>query len=230
MGSRWAPATWQDRLQIWLAGHAAPPLIRLLGRSIRWTWKVHPETAERVARGESVIYAFWHGRMLPLVYSHRGLEIQVLVSLNRDGELITRVIERMGFGTARGSTSRGGTAALRQIVQRARGGRCCAFTPDGPRGPRERVQEGVVVAAALSGIPVVPTGSSAWPAGHLASWDRFLIPWPFGRGAVVHAAPIHVPPAAAREPAEWGRRVESEIARATEEADRMTRGNVTASV
>jgi lysophospholipid acyltransferase (LPLAT)-like uncharacterized protein len=229
MNDRWEPATWQERVQIWVAERAAPPLIRLVGRSIRWTWKVHPETADRLARGRPVIYAFWHGRMLPLVYSHRGLEIQVLVSLNRDGELITRVIERMGFGTARGSTSRGGLAALRQIVRRARGGRCCAFTPDGPRGPRERVQEGVVVAAALSGIPVVPTGSSAWPAGHLASWDRFLVPWPFGRGAVVHAAPISVPPAAARQPAEWGRRVEIEIARATEEADRMTRGNVTAS-
>ena len=172
----------------WIAAH----VVRLLGS----TWRVRewnaPEYDAAMRDGELVLYAFWHARMLPLVYTHRGRGIAVLVSQHRDGQLIARVIERLGFVTARGSSTRGGDIGLRELLRRAREKRILGITPDGPRGPAEEMKDGLVFLAAHLKWRVVPIGSAASSEWVLRSWDRFRIPKPFARVWVGHAAPITV--------------------------------------
>jgi lysophospholipid acyltransferase (LPLAT)-like uncharacterized protein len=129
--------------------------------------------------GQPVMFVFWHGRLLPLVHHHRNEGIVVLVSEHDDGEYITRVIERSGFGTVRGSSTRGGTKGLKSLVRAARAGHDVAVTPDGPTGPRGVFKPGAVAAAQMAGLPVVPVAVSASSGWELGSWDGFLIPRPF---------------------------------------------------
>lgn len=130
--------------------------ITLLGRTLR----LRTFQADRVetfwSAGRNVIVAFWHGRqlMLPLAYKGRG--IAILISEHRDGELIARILHAFGLGAVRGSTTRGGARALRQMVRLGRGGTDLAVTPDGPRGPRCIAQAGTVELAKLTGLPIVP--------------------------------------------------------------------------
>jgi len=106
-----------------------------------------------------------------------------------------------GLGVVRGSSSRGGAEALRALTAAVRAGEDVAVVPDGPRGPRERVQPGVLLLAALTGAPVVPFGFAARPARRLASWDRFMVPLPFARAAVVFGKPLAIARDAERETA-----------------------------
>ncbi|MFP3947267.1 MAG: lysophospholipid acyltransferase family protein [Longimicrobiales bacterium] len=147
------------------------------------------------AEGRRVVYAFWHDQMLPLVRFHRNEGAVVLVSEHGDGEYIARVLDAQGFRTARGSSTRGGARGLRSLVRAAREGRGrdLAVTPDGPRGPRHRFKEGVLVASQLTGYPVVPIGVAAHPAWRLDSWDRFMVPKPFSRIHAVYGEPVPVP-------------------------------------
>ncbi|MGH7474730.1 MAG: lysophospholipid acyltransferase family protein [Longimicrobiales bacterium] len=147
-------------------------------------------------RGSPVIFVLWHGRLLPLTYLHRHQGIGTLISRSEDGEYIARIVERWGYTTARGSSTRGGAAALRELVRCARAGRSLAFTPDGPRGPRERVKPGVLTAAQLAGIPLVPIAGGTDRAWWFEGWDRFLVPKPFARIRVAYGEPLEVPRAA----------------------------------
>jgi len=173
---------------------AASLLLRALGA----TWRIERRGMDawerELAAGARCIFAFWHARMLPLVYTHRGRGIVVLVSRHHDGEWIARVIERLGFGTVRGSSTRGGEEATRALVAAAARHPMLAFTPDGPRGPAERVKPGVVWLASRTGIPVVPVATAARRAHVFRSWDRFRVPLPFARVVVAYGAPIYVPP------------------------------------
>jgi lysophospholipid acyltransferase (LPLAT)-like uncharacterized protein len=161
--------------------------------------RVGTEHFEQFRRSRSpVIFAFWHGHLLPLVHYHRHEGIVVLVSEHGDGEYITRVIERNGFGTVRGSSTRGGTRGLRGLVRAARAGRDLAITPDGPRGPRGEFKPGALAAAQMTGLPVIPlvVGSSAgW---HLSSWDGFLVPKPLSTVRIEYLSPRFVPREASR--------------------------------
>lgn len=143
--------------------------------------------------GQRVLFVFWHQQLLPLVHYHRGEGIVVLVSEHADGEYITRVIRRHGFGVARGSSTRGGSQGLRELVRAARAGHDLAVTPDGPRGPAGVFKPGALVAARLTGLPVVPVAVSASAAWHAESWDRFLIPKPLARIGIAYGEPTAVP-------------------------------------
>ena len=145
------------------------------------------------ARGEPVIFAFWHGHLLPLVHFHRNEGIVVLVSDHSDGEYIARVILRHGFGVARGSSTRGGVKGLKGILRAAREGHDLGITPDGPKGPRQAVKLGTVVAAQLTGLPIIPVSVGANRAWHVKSWDRFMVPKPFSTLKIRYGAPIRVP-------------------------------------
>jgi lysophospholipid acyltransferase (LPLAT)-like uncharacterized protein len=129
-------------------------------RLLRATTRIRREIPEAVRgiqqRGDPYILAFWHGRLFLMPYAYTGRRIAILISEHRDGELISRTMHRFGFATARGSSTRGGAAGLREIVRMIRAGSDAAFTPDGPRGPREIVQPGVIAAARISGAPIVP--------------------------------------------------------------------------
>lgn len=143
--------------------------------------------------GRPIVYTLWHGRLLPLMYHHRNQGVVGLVSRSTDGAYITRVLERMGFETARGSSSRGGTEALRDLVRLAKSGKSLAITPDGPRGPFQKLKPGALVAAQLSGGMILPVTAGASDAWYPGRWDRFLVPRPFARIRVVYGAPREIP-------------------------------------
>lgn len=165
-------------------------------------------------------FTFWHEYiLLPLsLYGRR--DIHVLISQHADGELIASIAEHLGFSTVRGSSTRGGIEAVRQLL-RLGPNRDVAVTPDGPRGPRRQVQPGLVYLAARTGLPVVPLGigfDRPWRAG---SWDRFALPRPFARGVVVTGVPVYVPRGAERIDTEFHRRrIEDAINHATALAER----------
>lgn len=183
--------------QPWWMGPAtalAAAVIGLLART--WRFEVHddPGYLEGLGRGEKFAYAFWHARLLPLVWYHRNEGHVVLVSRSRDGEFITRIIERFGFATARGSSTRGGEAAIRELLAAAAAGRSLAFTPDGPRGPAEVAKSGLTVVAGQAGMRVVAIATASRDAWRLRSWDGFRIPRPFARVVVGHGAPLAIAP------------------------------------
>jgi lysophospholipid acyltransferase (LPLAT)-like uncharacterized protein len=195
-------------------------------RTLGATWRTRRFGDEHAAAcrasGLGFIYSLWHGHLLPLAYFERDRGTIVLVSLSRDGEIITQVIERMGYGTVRGSTTRGGFRSLIEAARIGRAGRALGFTPDGPRGPRHRVQPGILLCAQRAGIPILPMAASAWPRRRLASWDRFLVPAPFARLVVVQGEPLTLPPDldATRLVAQWTPRLEAAMLAVCERAER----------
>jgi lysophospholipid acyltransferase (LPLAT)-like uncharacterized protein len=140
-------------------------------------------------RGAPVIFVFWHGNLLPLVHYHRNEGIVVLVSEHSDGEHIARVLARRGFGTVRGSSTRGGARGLRALVRAARAGKDLALTPDGPRGPRGEFKPGALQAARMTGHPVIPLAVDASSAWTLSSWDRFTVPKPLATVRIQYLPP-----------------------------------------
>jgi len=143
-------------------------------------------------RGDHFILAFWHRHLLLMPYAYRGWRISVLVSQSRDGELIARTVARLGIDSSRGSSSRGGIAGMRSLLRKAAEGWDIAFTPDGPRGPLREVQPGVILAAASTGLPILPVAIAASRARLLSSWDRFLVPLPFSTVHIVYGEPLAV--------------------------------------
>ena len=181
------------------------PLIALLGMTFRWQVDGYAHYEAVRAGGREPIFAFWHGRILPATcfWRHRG--IVVMTSANFDGEWIAKIITRFGYGTARGSTSRGGRRALVQLRRDLRAGRPAAFTVDGPRGPAGTAQPGAVWLASLTGSPILPFHVEADRYWSARSWDRSQIPRPFSRVAVAIGEPIELPARAEESALEAGR-------------------------
>jgi lysophospholipid acyltransferase (LPLAT)-like uncharacterized protein len=150
-------------------------------------------------RGEPVIFVFWHGQLLPLIHYHRNEGVVVLVSDHADGEYVTRVILRHGFDVARGSSTRGGVKGLKGIVRSIQAGNDLAFTPDGPKGPRHHFKWGAILAAQLSGAPIIPVCVGVDRAWYLKSWDRFMIPKPLSSLRIRYAEARRVPRGASEE-------------------------------
>ena len=171
--------------------------------SLASTWRRRVVNREAVdalrAKGEPLIFAFWHGQMLPLLYQHRDEGVAILISSHRDGELIAQVAHRLGYRSVRGSSSRGAGRALLGLVRELERRHEVAVTPDGPRGPAERFATGALVAAQRSGAYIVPVAASADRAWRLRSWDRFLVPKPFARITVAYGPPTRVLAASARD-------------------------------
>jgi len=165
-------------------------------RLLRATVRLRHHGDERLRqweRGEQrFILAFWHRHLLLMPYAYRGSRISVLVSQSGDGELIARTVARLGIDSSRGSSSRGGIAGMRLLLRKAAEGWDIAFTPDGPKGPASEVQPGVILAAASTGLPIVPVAVGASRAKRLRSWDRFLVPLPFSTVHFVYGEPLGV--------------------------------------
>ena len=165
-----------------------PAVIYLFGM----TWKVRyvgRENADKV--GKPAIWAFWHSRLLPLVYFYRKQNICVLTSKSFDGEVISIALHRLGFGTVRGSTTRGGARSLIEIIRELEKGTRVAFTPDGPRGPKEIAQIGAAAASAHSGVPIIAAATASNKYWKLKSWDEFKIPRPFATVEIRQSEPIY---------------------------------------
>ncbi len=182
------------------------------------------------ADGCAPFYVFSHGFLLPLAFTHRHRDIRVLISLSRDGEILSRVTERLGFRTVRGSSTRGGREALVEMCRQVRAGFDAGLTPDGPKGPRGSVSPGAVVIARRESVPLVPLAVGADRAWRLKSWDRFLVPKPGARVWVVCGAPHRVATSDAEASVEAEcRRLEHAIAATENLADVYASGTVTPS-
>ncbi len=138
-----------------------------------------------------VILTFWHDQLLLMPKGYRGPGASVLISASRDGEYIARTMDYFGIGSVRGSSSRGGRAAFREMLELAKAPLDLVITPDGPKGPRHEVKEGVVQLARLSGRPVVPMAFACNRGHRFRSWDRFLLPLPPGRGVFSFGVPLY---------------------------------------
>ena len=192
-------------------------LIAALGATLRWRTEGFEHFDAIRAAGHQPIMAFWHGRILPATYYFRNRGIVVITSSNFDGEWIAGIIERFGFGTSRGSTSRGGARALLQLSRELSKGRPAGFTVDGPRGPARLSQPGAVWLAKASGHPVLPFHLEADRSWTLGSWDRTQIPKPFSTVAISVGEPFYVPREADEAAVEQYRQRLDEALRAAEE-------------
>jgi lysophospholipid acyltransferase (LPLAT)-like uncharacterized protein len=205
----------------------AAPLGRCLIRCLHRTLRIREEGLEWVEPfwrdRRAVIYALWHGRMLliPAIYERRRSP-WIMTSLSRDGELVGRVMRGFGFRPVRGSTTRGGIAALREQVRLLRRGEEVGVLPDGPRGPRHVAHPGIILLAKLSQAPIIPMSFGAFPRRLLSSWDEFLVPLPFAHAVVLFGEAIWVPADAERDTLEAKRKlVEERLMSLTWQADRL---------
>src|SRR5213083_2478055 len=220
-----AASDWRNspakRLQARLISTAGYRLIAVLGSTLRW----RPDGLEHfdaiLRSGRQPIMAFWHGRILPATYYFRRRGIVVITSENFDGEWIAGIIERFGFGTARGSTSRGARKALLQLMRDMRAGRPAGFTLDGPRGPARVAQPGAIWLAKATGNPVLPFHLEANRHWTLNSWDRTQIPKPFATVAIAMGEPLDVAHDADANGIEAARRLLEERLEQLEQRARM---------
>jgi hypothetical protein len=181
------------RLQAKLIASVGYRLIALLGSTLRWRTEGLEHFDAIAASGRQPIMAFWHGRILSATYFFRRRGIVVITSENFDGEWIAGIIERFGYETARGSTSRGARRALLQLTRDMAAGKPVGFTVDGPRGPSGVAQPGAVWLAKATGNPVLPFHLEADRHWTLRSWDRTQIPQPYATVALAIGPPIEVP-------------------------------------
>ncbi|MBN2541785.1 lysophospholipid acyltransferase family protein [bacterium] len=209
----------KEKYQRFLFGIAEvilPFIIWLFGK----TWRITIEGADNEKVDGGFLYAFWHGRMLPFAYSHRHKGILVLISEHQDGEVIARAIKTLGFGAVRGSTTRGGRKALRNMVKRLTNNEIIAITPDGPRGPRYVVQQGIAYVSAKAKVPIIPASNSAKDKIHLTSWDKFMIPLPFTRVRILIGEPIYPRDLSSEGINELGKELQNRLRELTDRADR----------
>ena len=167
---------------------------RLVTASLRCRWRDHSGLAKTPAH-QPVIFCLWHNRLAISMIVHRRhpRKLAALVSASKDGALLAAVLRRFGVEQIRGSTSRRGPQALLELTSRAEHGYDLAVTPDGPKGPRYVVQEGVIALAQLTGLPIIPVTCNTQRKFCLKSWDRFQIPLPFSRCELILNQPIVVP-------------------------------------
>jgi len=181
-------------LTLLAARHLGPSLLMAVGSAWRFREidsEGRPATGRYVAGRE--IYALWHAQQLPLTLRHRRENIAVIISQHRDGEIIARMVEGIGYRTIRGSSTRGGSRALRELGMAAAEGHPLAITTDGPQGPARRCKPGAIIAAARTGFPIVPIGAAAVRAWTFDSWDRFTVPLPGSVVFVSYGEPLAVP-------------------------------------
>lgn len=180
----------------------APPILRAMAATWRLR-RVGPDESRFPALPATAgrIYAFWHGRMLPVIAMHRGEPVAILISNHRDGERLAQVARRFGFGSVRGSTTRGGALALRSMHWALANGSRVVITPDGPRGPARQFAPGVLIAAQRAGAPIVLAAAYVDRQWRLGTWDGFVIPKPFAHITVAYSEPIVVTATSPREAA-----------------------------
>lgn len=177
-----------EKVLVWLSFF----YIWLLGKTSRIIIENSPEYETLRRNKKPIIYAFWHGRQVFLVWSHRYEGDYILISKSKDGEFIARTTEKFGYKTIRGSTSRGGSEALYSLAERVKAGSSAAFTPDGPLGPQRVVQPGVIILAQKTGLPIIPVAAGSKRKYIIKHWDEFHIPYPFNKFSVCHGKPVYV--------------------------------------
>jgi lysophospholipid acyltransferase (LPLAT)-like uncharacterized protein len=166
--------------------------IKILGSTMRFE-EVNPEVPKSFLEKEVLaIGAFWHGRLLMMPWIHKGRELSFLVSPHRDGQIVGKAAQRFGHHAILGSTTRGGVLAIKQLLKAHQLGHDLLIVPDGPRGPRYRVQIGIMELAKLTERPIVPLTFSASRRKIFNTWDHFLLPYPFSKGVFIWGKPVYV--------------------------------------
>jgi lysophospholipid acyltransferase (LPLAT)-like uncharacterized protein len=175
---------WLGWLYIWLVGQTSK--VKIISS---------PDFLKLKQEKKNSIYALWHGRQLFQVYANRGDNICILISESKDGEYIARVAKMFGLQWVRGSSSHGGTRALINMKKKIEEeGATVAFTPDGPRGPFQKVQPGVIYLAQKTGRPIIPHTFAARRKKIIKNWDEFIVPYPFNYIVVIYGEPFYVKP------------------------------------
>ncbi len=202
-----------------------PALIHFAVRMLFATMRITVLGAEAARpfheRGEGVIIVLWHSRLLMSPFAYMGKELHVLLSSHGDGDLIANTMKGFGFGLIRGSSTKGGTEALREMVRLARGNADLAITPDGPRGPAEVAKPGIAHVARMTGHVILPLAFASSRAKRFKSWDRFLLPYPFSRGVYVWGEPLFCREGETTEA--FRQRIEQALREATRRADEYFR-------
>jgi hypothetical protein len=178
--------------------HLAPlvsGLFSLWGSTLRFSRTNYQAMTSMEEQGQSMIFALWHDELFPLTYLHRHEGVVAVVSSSKDGEILARVMERLGFGTVRGSSSRKGLKALLAALKEVRTkGRHVVLTVDGPRGPRHQAKPGAVFLASKAGVPIMPVRVRISRVKIFEkAWDRFQLPLPFARCEAIYGEPYRVP-------------------------------------
>ena len=209
-----------DRLKIRAAAFVFHWAIRLISSTVKFETRGMEHFDEVTAAGRVPIYTFWHDRIFLGTYFFRERGIVIMTSQSFDGEYIARFIQRLGYGAIRGSSTRGGTRALVQMIRAMRAGLPMGFSVDGPKGPRYQVKPGPVLLASKTGNPMVPFVLQPRSFWTLKSWDRMQIPRPFTRCLVSVAEPIYVQADASSDVIEGKRReLEGVLLRLNAEAE-----------
>jgi len=180
----------KDKLLVTIVPWLGAKLIRFIAFTQRSEVLGENVVQERWQRGEHVIICAWHDQLLMMVTIYKGPGAKILISRSRDGELIARTVSYFGQGSVRGSSSRGGREAFREMLKYAALDVDLAVTPDGPKGPRRLIKDGVIQLARISGRPVIPLAYACSRGHRFRSWDRFLLPYPFARGVYCHGSPL----------------------------------------
>lgn len=183
---------WRRELARTLGRNLGVYAIALMSRTWRARWAGLENLEAARGKGGGRIITLWHGRMLVPMAHHKNKGWTVLVSQSGDGDTIAPILARYGYGVIRGSASRGGARALREMLALLESGAVLVITPDGPRGPMHAMNPGLVWMARATGYAVVPAGFVASRAWRMKSWDRFTVPKPFARVAFVYGEPIRV--------------------------------------
>jgi lysophospholipid acyltransferase (LPLAT)-like uncharacterized protein len=179
-----------DRLLVAFAPPLASVLIRVLRALIPCETLGREKLTGQWQQGHNVILSFWHDQLLLMVQGYPGKKARILISSSKDGELIARVMRFFGQDAVRGSSNRGGREAFKYLLKLADEPTDLVITPDGPKGPRHQLKDGIVQLARLTGRPVIPMAFVCSRGHRFASWDKFLLPYPFCRGVYSFGDPL----------------------------------------
>ncbi len=186
------------------------------------------EKVEPVISSRKFIFAFWHSRMLFFNYMYKQFDAAILASRSEDGEIAVRVLQKQGHEAIRGSTTRGGSRALVTLIKKLKERkRPAVIIPDGPQGPRFKVQPGIIILAKKTGYPILPVSYSAKKIKIFTSWDRFILPYPFTKCTAVYGDPLYVPQNADKDTENKCLNIlEKELCRITFDADHYFGHNI----
>ena len=217
------------KILIWLQNNIAPYVGRfifwLLMRTVRVRAinRKHREW-QYSHREKTGIYCFWHGNMLVPYHAHHNQGVHIVISRHRDGELISRVVERGGYLPVRGSSTRGGMRAMKELLRLAGEGDIIAFTPDGPRGPARKFKDGPVYLSRTAGVPIYLIGVGFSKCRRMKDWSGLKVPRPFSTVSISYIGPYQVPPDAGKEELEqWKEKLSEELDKADAEAERVAK-------
>jgi len=187
-----------------------PLVFLVIGHTVRIK-KINSEPQEELLKEKKpVLYCLWHGRMFVPIFIHRRQNIVPMISQHADGEMIARIVRKLGYGAVRGSSTRGGKEAFHEMLRHLKSGGMAAMIPDGPKGPRLHFKPGTLYLAQQSECYLVPVTFASRPCWRFKSWDRFVVPKPFARCVVCYGDPIQIPRTLSQEEMEsWRQKLET---------------------